>query len=287
MPIDPFAIGKDSDWFASILEHKNIYLQAETPNEIDLQDLIRLVGQKSALRGFVKMRAEAFGPASNCKADAHLTLRDLSFESLSPVSHSLMELNFKTLAGTATMDAVFKKGSCGPVQGEAKFPIQLKKNKNGKFTIVDPDAPIEAWVDFPQIDLATLRPFLPALRGLSGSLSGNLKVSNTFAYPSLNGSTNLIQAGFYLASIPSRIDKINAQATIDGDTLRIDKCVGEISPGRFEISGACQFPQSWQPKWDLTLQGSKNPTANESLCGCFYECATSLFRRPHQLGLEW
>jgi len=259
VPIDPFAIGKNSDWFASILEQKNIYLQAETPNEIDLQDLIRLVGQKSTLRGFVKMRAEAFGPASNCKADAHLALRDLSFESLSPGSHSSMELNFKTLAGTATMDAVFKKEGCGPVQGEAKFPIALKKNKNGKFTIVDPDAAIEAWVDFPQIDLATLRPFLPGLRGLSGSLSGNLKVSNTFANPSLNGSTNLIQAGFYLGSIPSRIEKINAQATIDGDTLRIDKCVGEVAPGRFEISGACQFPQSWQPKWDLTLQGSKIP----------------------------
>ena len=269
VPIDPFAIGRESDWLASILEHKNIYLQAETPNEIDLQDLMLLAGQKSTLRGFVKMRAEAVGPASDCKSDAQFSLRDLSFESLSPVSHSSLELNFKTLAGTAIMDAVFKKEGCGPVQGEAKFPIELKKNENGKFTIVDPDAPIEAWIDFPQIDLATLRPFLPALRGLSGSLSGNLKISNTFANPSINGSTNLIQAGFYIASIPSRIDKINAQATIDGDTLRIDKCVGEVAPGRFEISGACQFPQSWQPKWDLTLQGFKiplqmNPSASVS-----------------------
>jgi len=259
VPIDPFAIGRDSQWLSSILEHKSIYLQAETPNEIDLQDLMLLIGQKSALRGFVKMRAEAFGPASDFKANADLTLRDFTFENASSVSHSTMEVNFKSLAGAASLSAIFKKEGYAPIQGEAKFPVTLKKDENGKFTIVDANAPIEAWVDFPQIDLETLRPLFPALRGLSGSLSGNMKVSNTFANPSINGSTNLIEAGFYLGSIPSRIEKINTQATIDAGILRIDKCVGEVAPGRFEISGACQFPQSWQPKWDLSLEGLKIP----------------------------
>ena len=267
VPIDPFAIWGDSEWIASILDHKNIYLQAATPNEIDLQDFMLLAGQKSPLRGFVKMRAEAFGPASDCKADANISIRDLSLESALPNSRSTMEVNFKTLSGAASVSAVFKKDGMSPVNAGAKFPIALIKNEDGKFEIVDVNAPIEAWVDFPQTDLSLLRPLLPSLRSLTGSLSGSLKISNTLANPSINGAASLKSAAFYLASIPSRIDKIDAQATIVGDTLRIDNCVGEVAPGRFEISGSCQFPESWQPKWDLTLTGVKiplqvNPTAS-------------------------
>ena len=259
VPIDPFAIWGDADWIASILDHKNIYLQAATPNEIDLQDLMLLAGQKSPLRGFVKMRAEAFGPAGDCKADADLTLRDFTFESASPVQHSIMDVNFKTLDGAASLRAIFKKEGMSPVQAEAKFPFALNKNEDGKFTIVDINAPIEAWVDFPQTDLALLRPLLPSLRGLSGSVSGNLKLSNSLANPVINGAASFKQAGFSLASLPSRIDKVDAQATIVGDTLWVEKCVGEIAPGRFQISGSCQFPQAWLPKWDLYLNGVKIP----------------------------
>ncbi len=259
VPIDPFAIWEDADWIASILAHKNIYLQAATPNEIDLQELMLLAGQKSPLRGFVKMRAEAFGPASDCKADADITLRDITLESTPPASHSTMEVNFKTLSGTASLRAIFKKEGMEPVHGEAKFPFALTQNEGGKFTFLNVNDPIEAWVDFPQTDLSLLRPLLPSLRGLSGSVSGNLKLSNTLANPTIHGSASFKQAGFSLASLPARIDKVDAQATIVGDTLWIDKCVGEVAPGRFEMSGSCQFPQAWLPKWDLTLTGVKIP----------------------------
>ena len=268
-PLDPFEFWKDSDWIGAIIDQKNIYLQTSTPNEIDLRDLMLLAGQKSPLRGYLKMQMEAFGPASAFDAKGWIKARDLAFQDVHALPVSMLDLKFQAEKGAASLNGKFLPEGMSPIAASASFALGLFKNVDGSLCLINPEAPFEAGLDIPRTDLSHIRPLFPHFRGLTGEFTGQIKASNSLAKPALHGALEVKNAGFYYGSISSRIEHTNIKATLDGDTLQINKFSGDVSPGKFDLTGQCRFTDPSSPKIEMSLKGERIPLRVDAAVSLF------------------
>lgn len=263
LPLNPFTIASQPNWKSAILESEATYLEANTPEELDMADLVKLAGQKWPLSGLLKMQVEAYGPASEINGKLSLQAREVFFGNQPATAPSSIELSVKSSGGTATLDGEMLHSSMSPLRFTASFPFGLFKDDQGAFQWIARDAAVAASLDFPRAELALLRPFFQNLPALSGELSGRLNISGTLENPVAKGDAEIRNASFYTGSLASPAGSVNGRVEIANSSVRILDVAGEIPPGRFDLSGICEFPNPWQPKWTLAWHGERIPVRND------------------------
>ena len=270
-PVNPFSIWADSNWLSSILDQKNIYLEATTPNEIDLQDLIRLAGQKFPLRGFLKLNLQASGPAAAFDSKGWIKVRDLAFQNAGDNPLSNLEIDMHSENGTAFIDSRFLSKGMNPVTVSSKFPLGLFKKSDSSIGIVNEEAPIEADIQFPKADLSLLSPFFSGLHGLTGEVSGGFKISQTFSHPVIQGALEIKNGAFFLDGYSPRIESIKSKVNLVGDDIFVEQFSGAIQSGSIESRGHCRLTDPSNPEWDFVLKGSRLPLPSDPFSSLFID----------------
>ena len=265
LPLNPFTISAQTDWKSAILASHATYLEANTPGELAVEDLVKLAGQNWPVRGFLKMKLEAYGPAEEITGKLSLDAREVFFGKYPATNPSNLRVTVDTSAGRATLEGEVLNPSMNPLRLTASFPLALQKSGEGSMQWIPGDAAIQALLDFPRADLALLRPFLSNLQDLSGELSGRLNITGSLNDPKADGSMEIRNASFHLGSLASSAEFVTGQLQIENSSLQIKSLAGEIEPGRFELSGVCHFPAPWKPAWNLTLRGERIPVLVDSL----------------------
>lgn len=265
LPLNPFTVSDQTDWKSAILASHATYLEAITPGELPVEDLVKLAGQNWPIRGFLKMQLEAFGPAEEITGKLSLEAREVFFGKHPATNSSNLRVLVSTSAGRATLDGEILNPSMNPLRLTASFPLALQKSAEGSMQWIPSNAAIQALLEFPRADLALLRPFLPSLKDLSGELSGRLNITGSLNEPKADGSMEIRNASFHPGSLASSAKSVTGQLQIENSSLQIKSLAGEIDPGRFELSGVCHFPAPWKPTWNLTLRGERIPLLVNSL----------------------
>jgi len=259
LPVNPFTLRSLADWNSAVLGTRDIYVEADTPGELELGDLAALVGQQWPIEGRLAMDVQAFGPASGIEGKLALQARDLIWRGRGDGVPSGLQLEMRTAAGTANITAILENPAMSPLKVSATFPFGMFKDAGGTPRWFQRDAALQASADFPRADLALLRPFFSNLAGLSGELSGKLDFSGTLDAPSLKGSAEIRNAAFHVGSLPSPAQFVNGRLEIENGVLKIREMAGEIEPGRFEFNGECAFARPWSPRWSVNWTGEKIP----------------------------
>jgi hypothetical protein len=265
LPLDPFTVASLPNWKSAIFESEATYLEANTPEDLDLAELVNLAGQNWPLAGLLKMQLQAYGPAAEINGKLSLQAREVFFGKEATAAPSSIELSLKSSGGSASLNGEMLNSAMNPLHFKAAFPFGLFKDAEGNMQWIRCDAPIEAALDFPRADLSLLRPFFQNLPALSGELSGRLRVSGTLDKPMADGSAEIRNASFFCSSLGTPAEYVAARLEISESAVRILDVAGEISPGRFELSGVCEFPAPWNPKWSLSWRGERIPLVNNEL----------------------
>lgn len=274
-PVNPFSIWTDSNWLSSILDQKNIYLEATTPNEIDIQDLIRLAGQKFPLRGFLKLNLQASGPAAAFNSKGWIKVRDMAFQNAGDNPLSNLEIDMHSGNGTASIDSRLLSKGMNPVTISSNFPLGLFKKSDSTIGIVNEEAPIQADIQFPKADLSLLSPFFSGLHGLTGEVSGGFKISQTFSHPVIQGTLDIKNGAFFLDGYLPRIESIKSKIDLVGDDISVEQFLGVIQSGTIESSGHCRLTDPSNPEWDFVFKGSQLPLPSLSFSSLFIDLDVS------------
>ena len=119
-----------------------------------------------------------------------------------------------------------------------------------------PDAtPLSAKVRLPRSSVNFVRQFVPAVQELDGDVALDVDVTGTIAQPVLSGSgdmtVNVARASN--ATLPALRD-FKARLNFARDALTLEQFGGELSGGRFTMSGRVTFPKLTAANLDLQLK---------------------------------
>lgn len=265
LPLNPFTLASLPNWKSAVFESEATYLEANTPEDLDLAQLVKLAGQNWPIAGFLKMQLQAYGPAAEINGKLSLQAREVFFGKAATAAPSSIELSVKSSGGSASLSGEMLNSAMNPLRFTAALPFGLLKDAEGTMQWIRRDSPIEAALDFPRADLSLLRPFFQNLPALSGELSGRLSVSGTLENPMATGSAGIRNASFFCSSLRTSAEHVTGRLEISESSVRIFDVAGEISPGRFDLSGVCEFPAPWNPKWTLSWRGERIPLENNEL----------------------
>lgn len=256
VPINIFAIVGGADWRGAIDSEREAYFRAVTPKELGLGSLLQLAGQNLPLDGKVRFNLEAGGPPARLEAKGEIAAHDIVWKQ-SGVPPSQLGAKFAASDGKATLDGLLEIKGFQSLQLSAHMPFGLMRSEAGDWRWLNPSGEFEAEIEFPRTDLGVLRPFLPKLRRLEGSLSGRLNFSGTIGSPRTNGWIALKDGGIdFSAHIPP-VEKTNATLAFDGTRIVVQNFRGNIGAGPYEVSGSVGLADLQNPAWDMRLKGEK------------------------------
>lgn len=261
LPVDALSILHGADWKTAVMQSGDMYLRANTPRELELRDLLRLAGQDWPLSGFVKMQVEASGPPSKPDFNALIKGRDVAFGGAN-VPASAVEVDLKTSAGSATLSGKVESAGMAPLVLKASFPLGLSQAEDGSLRWFNADAPFQADIESPRLDLALARPILPFLQNLRGEISGFAKIGNSAGSLKISGEAEVRSTSFGFNGLASGVERLHGKVAVVDGALLFENIEGEVGQGRFAMDGRCEFPQAWKPKWNLRWRTDRVPLAS-------------------------
>jgi translocation and assembly module TamB len=103
-------------------------------------------------------------------------------------------------------------------------------------------------------DIAWLRGSVEGLRGLRGSVSGEIAVEGPAVDPAVSGQILVEDAAFRYRDLPP-VDRIAARVSAAGRTVHLGEISGEVGGSPFTLAGSLNFSRPEDPVLDLGLKG--------------------------------
>jgi autotransporter translocation and assembly factor TamB len=117
------------------------------------------------------------------------------------------------------------------------------------------ETPITAKAHLPRSSVNFVRQFIPDVEQLDGDLGLDVDVRGTIAQPVLSGSGDITinVARATNVTLPA-LNNFKGRLNFAGDALTIQQFGGELSGGKFTVTGGVKFPKLTQPMVDLQLK---------------------------------
>ena len=117
------------------------------------------------------------------------------------------------------------------------------------------ETPLSAKVRLPRSSVNFIRQFVPAVQELDGDVALDVDVTGTIARPVLSGSGDMTVnvARATNATLPALRD-FKARLNFARDALTLEQFGGELSGGRFTMTGRVTFPKLTAAELDLQLK---------------------------------
>lgn len=256
LPLNPFEMMVGKTLSESILPATALHARMQTVGDLDLADLFLSFGQKSPILGSLRGEVLASGKPDSLVIKADVKGKGLHpTEGTAPVSE--LSLTVDAMDGVAKASGVLLPKGLSPITLTLAAPLGLITGPDGLPRLMNPEGNLAGKIDIPQTDLALLRPFLPGLQSVTGSLSAQIDIAGTVTSPDFQGSLFLQNGHIEVAEQVPAIEKIEASFRFVNQGLQIQYFTGEVGAGPFQISGGISLVDFQNPIYDLTLEGSK------------------------------
>jgi autotransporter translocation and assembly factor TamB len=217
-------------------------------NQIQVQSL-PIVHEKLADQGIsggtVSLEVSAEGDIAHPDAKVRFNAHDLMYRNISGFGRDSRIKTVPGLGGSVSLDtepgslrtqvALLIRGT-GVFKVDAKAQVDLGQALRG----VDPQSiPLEATVEIPRLDLASLADFVDGFDGVSGKLHGAVKMEGTLAAP--RGEVLLAIDGAKVDKLA--FEEVTVQGTADRGLAQAKVVLREVQAGRLDANATVKLAE--------------------------------------------
>jgi autotransporter translocation and assembly factor TamB len=220
---------------------------------IDIKKLFDDLGTEPPASGFVNVKLDAQGTLANLDARLDVQMRDLRSPQIPNFEPATFDLNARVQNNQLVISGKLQQAKIQPLELTANLPFDAARiAREGHL----PDnTPVTAKVKLPRSSVNFIRQFSPELQQLDGDVALDVDVRGTIAEPIFNGSgdmtVNVARANN--STVPS-LSNFKARLSFDRDTLTLQQFAGELSGGKFTMTGGLKFPRLTQPNVDFAFK---------------------------------
>lgn len=220
---------------------------------VEIAKLFTDLGAKPPISGTVNVKLDAQGTLADLAARLDLQMRDLRSERLPNFEPASFDLVAQAQHKQLAISGKLQQSKIQPLEITANLPLDLAKTLRER-KLAD-ETPLTAKVRLPRSSVNFVRQFVPAVQELDGAAALDVDVAGTIGRPVFSGSgditINVARAND--VTLPALRD-FKARVTFGRDALSLEQFGGELSGGRFSMSGRVTFPKLTAANLDLQLR---------------------------------
>ncbi len=193
---------------------------------------------ESEFVGTTNLNAKIQGSADNPEAEILVTasggIRGSTFDLLQShifLKNSIFDVK-ELFVQRVIADQLYKASAQGTVPIKALFPVSRKLAADEQLNLV---------VSLDDADLSLLPVVSDYIAWAVGDMDGSLKITGTVATPNIDGKISVNDGSVKIRNVKSPIEHINIATIFDGSKFYIEKFMGNIGDGTFEVGGGFNF----------------------------------------------
>jgi len=220
---------------------------------LDIKKLFQDIGLKPAASGLLNVKFNAGGTLADLDARLDVQMRDLRSLNLQKFEPASVDLTAQAKGKELTVTGKLQQAKIQPLELLATLPFDVPKIADaGK---LPDDTPVNAKLRLPRSSVNFLRQFIPGVEELDGDAALDVEVRGTVGKPVLTGSADMTVnvARMEDPTLPA-VQNFKARMTFANNALTIQQCGGELSGGRFTVSGGVTFPTLRNIELNLQLK---------------------------------
>lgn len=220
---------------------------------IDIKKLFDDIGAKPAAAGILNVKMEAGGTISDLNARLDVELRDLRTDKLPNLEPATFNLSAQSQHDQLTVSGKLQQPKIQPMELTANFPLDVPRIVREKK--LPDDTPVQGNIRLPRTSINFVREFIPSVEQLDGDLALDVDLGGTVARPVFKGQadTTVNVARTNDPTLPA-LQNFKGRLNFANDSLTFDQFSGELSGGRFTLSGRVTFPKLTAANLDLRLK---------------------------------
>ena len=222
-------------------------------SNIDIKKGFEDFGAIPAASGIMNAKFDAQGTMATLVARLEVEMRDLRSETLPKFEPAAFNLTAEARDGRLSISGKLQQAKIQPMALTANFPIDVPRiAREGK---LPDDTPVTAKVQLPRSSVNFLRQFMAPVQELDGDLALDVDVSGTIANPILKGTGDMtVNVARHVDPTLPALQNFKARISFANDTLTLDQFGGELSGGKFTMTGRVTFPKLTEPNLDLQFK---------------------------------
>jgi translocation-and-assembly-module (TAM) inner membrane subunit TamB-like protein len=222
-------------------------------DNIDIKKLFQDVGLEPAASGTVNVKLDAHGTLADLNARLDVQMRNLRSEKFEKLEPASFDLTVQSQHDRLSISGKLQQAKIQPLELTANLPFDVPKIvRQGK---LPDDTPVTAKIRLPRSPVNFVRQIVPEIQELDGDVAVDVDVLGTVAKPFFTGTAdmtiNVARSGN--TTFPALKD-FKARLSFAQDTLSIEKFSGDLSGGRFTLTGHATFPKLTNANLDLHLK---------------------------------
>ena len=206
-------------------------------------------GQAPA-KGTGKVSITARGSIDQPDVRATIAGRGLQPAAAPTLPPAALDADFTLLGTQLSLKARVTEPSFSPVDIAGTIPLPLRQIlRDGR---PDPQSPVQLSVRVPRSPLSIVTRIVPAIRYIQGTAEASVDVAGTIGKPQLSGAALLDLQAVRLADpdMPS-INGFRGDIRFAGNQLSLRQFGGNLSGGRFDVTGGAMFTDLVNPLIDV------------------------------------
>ncbi len=220
---------------------------------IEIKKLFEGFGLSTATSGVLNAKLDARGTLDNLDARFDLHAGQLRTENVPKLEPATFDLTAQTKDNELNVVGKLQQTKIQPIDLTANLPFNTGKILHeGR---VSDDTPITGRVRLPRSSVNFLKQFLPQIEQLDGDVALDVEVRGTIAKPVLSGAGDMTVnvARSDNPTLPA-LRGFKARINFTNDALTIAQFGGDLSGGKFTLSGGVRFPKLTSANLDLQLK---------------------------------
>lgn len=220
---------------------------------LDIKKLFQDIGLKPAASGLLNVKLDAHGTLADLDARLDVQMRDLRSLNLPKFEPASVDLTAEAKGKQLKMVGKLQQAKIQPLELTANLPFDVPKIANDK-KFAD-DTPVTAKLHMGRSSVNFMRQFIPGVETLDGDAALDVDVKGTIGQPALSGSGDMTinVARMSDPTLPA-VQNFKARMTFANDKLTLEQFGGELSGGRFTLTGGVTFPRLTQPTLDFQFK---------------------------------
>jgi hypothetical protein len=200
--------------------------------------------------GTGKVSVSARGTLDQPNIHVMVTGRNLKAKAAATLPPANFDADFALIGPKLSLKARLTDPVISPMEVAGTVPLPLKQVIQQRK--IDPQSPVQLSVRLPRSSLSFIPRLVPIVRYVQGDADVSVDIAGTLAKPSLSGVMDLDLAAVRLADpdMPS-ISGFRGDMRFAGNRLSLGPFGGNLSGGRFDLTGGVTFAPLTNPNIDL------------------------------------
>ena len=220
---------------------------------LDLKKLFEDIGTKPPVSGFVNLKVDAQGTLAKLDARLDLQMRNLRIPQIPSLEPASFDLNAIAQNNQLNITGKLQQAKIQPMELTGSVPFDAVKVVRAGG--LPDETPVKGKVRLPRSSVNFLRQFVPDIQQIDGDLALDVDVGGTIGNPVLSGSgdvtINVARANN--VTFPA-LTNFKGRLSFQNETLKLEQFGGDLSGGKFSVTGGMNFPKLTKPQIDLQIK---------------------------------